>query len=198
MRCTVFLTLMALTACSNHVETSTVRSQPTSMSEYTFHQYASALTQQLLRNASANLHGGVVVVDEFTPVADGTSAISSDAAPQLGLQFQQSMQTLLSNAGFNVLSFSGAGSLISTGHDSIRVSEPTTYPATVKVDYVLSGTVTPQQHAYIVNSQLVDIATQHIVAAATAEIPLNVFWSRDQVQLRNGRLYRIDLQGAGQ
>jgi hypothetical protein len=194
MRRIVLLTLSALAACSSQPDTTPIKAAPAAaMSEYTLHEYAGNLTMQLLQNASVPLRGGAVVVGEFTALHDNSAPLSSDATPELGLQLQQSMQTLLSAAGFQVISFAGHGSLVTGSDNRMTIKPGKELPRSIKVDYVLNGTLTTQQHAYIVNTQLVDIATHHVVAAATSEIPLNVFWGRDQVQLRNGRLYRVEL-----
>ncbi|QBL09931.1 hypothetical protein E0Z06_10540 [Rheinheimera sp. D18] len=188
MRYIVFLTLSALVACSNQPDTKTMKAGYSPiMSEYTLHDYAGDLAMQLLKNSTNNLHDGSIIVEEFTSLQDKHIALSSDITPQLGRQLQQSMQTLLSNAGFQVVSIDSVNNLVSNHHNNMN--------SAVTVNYILHGSLTNQQHAYIVNAKLIDLATQRIVAAASTEIPLNVFWSREQVQLRNGHLYRIESQG---
>ena len=57
---------------------------------------------------------------------------------------------------------------------------------------MITGTLTRQQHAYIVNARLVDAADQRIVSAASTEIPINVMWGSEKVQQRGGMIYRSE------
>ena len=153
---------------------------------------------QMLRNAPAELHRGRVVIGNFSPIDNTSVNSSSDITPQLGQQLRHSMQTLLTQAGFQVVTLEGNRTLHLADDYSLSFGQDNTPPDDIRVDYILNGSVTMQQHAYLVNTKLVDISRHHIAAAATAEIPLNVFWSRERVQMRNGRLYRLEFEGARQ
>jgi len=60
------------------------------------------------------------------------------------------------------------------------------------IDFIITGTLTKQQHAYIVNARLVNLQDQRIVSAATTEIPDNVMWSHEKIKQRGSQLYRSE------
>jgi hypothetical protein len=52
--------------------------------------------------------------------------------------------------------------------------------------------MTEQQHAYLVNARLTSLIDGLVMSAATIEIPKNVMWTTEKVQMRNGVIYRTD------
>lgn len=201
MRYVLFISLAWLAGCSQQMASSvrpgvTERVQNSPMSAYTLDDYASSLTMQLLHSSPSVINRGKVVIGNFSPADSLANSVSTDSAPHLGKQLQLSMQNLLTQAGFEVISLDGRAGLQLQNDNSVILTPVTSTPSHLNTDYLLSGVMTAQQHAYLVNVKLVNVSRQSIAAAATAEIPLNVFWSREQVQMRNGRLYRIELEGA--
>jgi hypothetical protein len=60
------------------------------------------------------------------------------------------------------------------------------------IDLIITGTVTRQQHAYIVNARMVNISNKQVLSAGSTEIPINVMWGNEKIQQRDGSLYRSE------
>jgi TolB-like protein len=167
-----------------------------SLSEYHLHDYAGSIVMQLMTNAPTNLIRGRVIVGDFTASNSSGLPDTSESAQQLNEQMRHSMETLLTQTGFQVVTLDGNRTLQFDKHHRLSLGEIRNPPDSLNVDFILNGSFTVQQHAYLVNTKLVNISGQHIVAAATAEIPKNAFWGQGKVQARDGRLYRVELEGA--
>ena len=76
--------------------------------------------------------------------------------------------------------------------DSVLSRDVNTLRQHQNIDFVITGTLTRQQHAYIVNARLVNTKDLRIVSAASTEIPINVMWGAEKVQQRDGQLYRSE------
>ena len=60
------------------------------------------------------------------------------------------------------------------------------------IDFVITGTLTRQEHAYIVNARMVNMQTNQVVSAGSTEIPINVMWSNEKIQQRGDFIYRSE------
>ncbi|GAB2915818.1 FlgO family outer membrane protein [Rheinheimera gaetbuli] len=148
---------------------------------------------QLLQSTPDSIPRGRVLIGDFSSAENVEHVLSNDATAPIRKQLQHSMLTLLTQAGFDVIALDGKSSVALNSDNSIKITPNTHMQDKLYVDYILTGTLIAQQHAYLVNTKLVSVAQHSVAAAATSEIPLNVLWSREQVQLKNGRLHRIEL-----
>lgn len=160
------------------------------MAPYSLHQYAGDIVMQMLQSTATLPRGSTVAVATYVLANDLDQKVSADITPELGLQLQESLMTLLTQSGFNVVEIRWDDSILQTSEAELVLSRAATNRQSVQADYLLTGTMLPQQHAYFVNSRLINTRLSQVVGAATTEIPLNVFWNRDTVQLRAGKLYR--------
>lgn len=192
MRLVLAIMSLSLVSCASQVkQTEPLLAAPVpfeqlpqrQMAAYPLHQYVGDIVMQMLEQSSGIVQGSKVHVINFSSVSSGQS-FSEDISPQLGAQLQQSLMTYLAHSGFDVVNANFLAPNVTALQYSAAAEQNNL------ADFALQGTVLPQQHAYIVNSRLIDTRNNKIVAAATTEIPRNVFWSRDSVQLRNGKLYR--------
>lgn len=197
MRTVLALVGFTLVGCSSQTEPNAnhdlniKRLAQHQMASYPLHQYAGDIVMQMLTPAAGIAKGARVAVGTYVFAGDVAAAFEQDIAPDLGLQLQESLMTLLTQSGFRVIELRLADGINLTADAELLLNRQT-MPAQdlLQVDYLLTGTVVPQQHAFIVNSRLIVAQHRQTVAAATTEIPRNVMWSRDSVQLRDGKLYR--------
>lgn len=160
------------------------------MAPYSLHQYAGDIVMQMLQSTAQLPRGSTVAVATYVLANNLHQKVNTDITPELGLQLQESIMTLLTQSGFNVIEIRRDSSIVQTADAELMLSREASNRQSVQADYILTGTMLPQQHAYIVNSRLINTRFDQVMAAATTEIPLNVFWSRDSIQLRAGKLYR--------
>uniref|UniRef100_A0A486XWE7 FlgO domain-containing protein n=1 Tax=Rheinheimera sp. BAL341 TaxID=1708203 RepID=A0A486XWE7_9GAMM len=197
MRTLLALLGVSLVGCSNTLlnsgenESKIQRVEQGQMAAYPLHQYAGDIVMQMLQYAPGIRRGAKVAVGTYVSASNLSEAFEQDMVPAIGLQLQESLMTLLTQSGFSVVELRLAdGISLAAEGEFLLTRQAMPAKGSVRADYLLSGTVIAQQHAFIVNSRLVDAQQNQIVAAATTEIPRNVMWSRDSVQLRNGKLYR--------
>ncbi len=162
------------------------------LSPNTIHTYAQAMTQQLVQSMGELQPSATIAVGTFLP-PDTLSHQVGSAEHLVALQMQESLYTTLTQLGFELVDFrlrQGIG--IEAGQDAMLTRSLDKLASNQQIDYFLTGTISTQQDAYIVNARLVDNRQNTIIAAATELLPVNLMWSTDKVQRRQGALYRSE------
>ncbi|MBZ9610185.1 FlgO family outer membrane protein [Rheinheimera maricola] len=199
MQIMIGLLALILAGCATAIDSGLSESSTTSaprpmlpegIAPYSVHQYAGDIVMQMLQSTASLPRGSTVAVATYVLANNLQQKVSADIAPELGLQLQESIMTLLTQSGFDVVEIRWDENIMQTSEAELVLSREAHNRQNVQADYLLTGTMLPQQHAYFVNTRLINTRLSQVVAAATTEIPLNVFWSRGTVQLRAGKLYR--------
>lgn len=153
--------------------------------------YTERLAEQLLADLPVLPHGSMTAVtftDSATLQPDNTNV----RLRHLGLQLQESMLTVASQLGYQVTEFRAGQALqLHAQHDSLLTRQLSELANQQSVRYVIAGTLSQHEDFTIVNARLVDTETNRVLAAAADQIPTAVLGSAEQVQLRQGRMYRI-------
>lgn len=156
------------------------------------HYYVTRLAQQLF-DTTLNINmNSSIAVGTILPVQQ----ISGNNLPvygAYGLQIQESLMTLSTQAGLNVIDFKAMPMIkVGENYDIMHSRELTELDTQVQADYYLTGTYSEQENSLVVNIRLVDIPTKKILAAATDYIPVNTMWSRTKVNVRDNIIYRSE------
>ena len=137
------------------------------------HYYVTRLAQQLFDTTSSINLNSSIAVGTILPVQQ----ISGKNLPvhgAYGLQIQESLMTLSTQAGLNVVDFKAMPNIkVGENYDIMHSREITELNTRVQADYYLTGTYSEQENSLVVNIRLVDIPTQKILAADTDYIPVN-------------------------
>jgi TolB-like protein len=154
------------------------------------HYYVTRLAQQLFDTSSNIDLNRAIAVGTILPVQH-TSGNKLPMYGAYGLQIQESLMTLSTQAGLHVVDFK-AMPMIKVGEnfDMMLSRELAELSTLVKADYYLTGTYSEQENSLVVNIRLVDIPSKQILAAATDYIPVNTMWSRSKVNVRDQIIYR--------
>jgi hypothetical protein len=111
----------------------------------------------------------------------------------LSLQIQESLLTQFTQLGYHTVEYRlGNNLILAQNADSILSRDLSKLRNRQNIDLVITGTVTRQQHAYIVNARLVNIENKQVLSAGSTEIPINVMWGNEKIQQRDGSLYRSE------
>jgi TolB-like protein len=154
------------------------------------HFYVEQLTRQLLATANN--------IDLKKSIAVGTILPSSlktgnnlPANPQFGLQIQESLLTLATQAGLSVVEYKTMGSIkMGNQFDAMLSRDIDTLNSQVQADYFLTGTYTVMEQSTVVNLRLIEVPSNKVIAAATDYIPADVMWSKTKVTLKDEHIYR--------
>ena len=200
-------TLMYLSSClfllagCTGLSSSTLfsQSQPLASSEATdraplaekpIHYYVTRLAQQLFDTSSNINLNRAIAVGTILPVQH-TSGNKLPLYGAYGLQIQESLMTLSTQAGLDVIDFKAMPMIkVGENYDIMLTRELDELDSAVQVDYFLTGTYSEQENSLVVNIRLVDIRSKKILAAATDYIPVNTMWSRSKVNIKNQIIYR--------
>lgn len=196
MRLLVYFVFLVLVGCSltEEQQKTPPRETPKSpMAPYTVHQYVTDLSSQLSRIQGPYKGNARIAVTSFY-MADGLGTkLAQDQGSGLSQQIQESLLTQFTQLGFHTIEYRLENTLnLQSTADSVLSRDIKTLRQRQNIDFVITGTLTRQQHAYIVNARLVNTKDQRVVSAASTEIPINVMWGAEKVQQRNGQLYRSE------
>ncbi|RXF06897.1 hypothetical protein D9981_00735 [Pseudoalteromonas phenolica O-BC30] len=81
---------------------------------------------------------------------------------------------------------------VSEHHEDMLTRDLNNLRARQNIDYVILGTITRQEHANMINARLVNVLNGQVISAGFAEVPINVMWTDEKVQMRNDKLYRAE------
>lgn len=196
MRLLLSLSLFALTACTLTEEPQPVvptTAPKASMAPYTVDQYVGNLTTGLSQIQGPFKSNARIAVTSFYMADALNTELAGDQATGLSQQVQESLLTQFTQLGYYTIEYRLENNLtLNESADSILSRDITKLRQRQNIDFVITGTLMRQQHAYIVNARLVNLQDQRIVSAASTEIPINVMWADEKVQQRGGMLYRSE------
>jgi TolB-like protein len=196
MRLLLPLLLVNLAACSliPQPEPSVSTNAPkAAMAPYTVNDYINNLTVQLSHIKEPLSNNTRIGVSSFYFADALDSKLMTEQASGLSQQIQESLLTQMTQLGYNTVEYRLANNLnLSTNADSVLSRDLTQLRKRQNIDLIVTGTVTRQQHAYIVNARLVNINNKQVLSAGSTEIPINVMWGDEKIQQRDGYLYRSE------
>jgi TolB-like protein len=180
---------LAFNTEQNQTTQSQINPQSTNKPQY-MHFYVEQLTRQLLATANN--------IDLKKSIAVGTILPSSlksgnnlPANPEFGLQVQESLLTLATQAGLNVVEYKTRGTIkIGNQYDAMLSRDIDSLNTQVKADYFLTGTYTVMEQSTMVNLRLIEVPSNKVIAAATDYIPADAMWSATKVTLKDEHIYR--------
>jgi TolB-like protein len=180
---------LAFNTEQNQTTQSQINPQSTDKPQY-MHFYVEQLTRQLLATANK--------IDLKKSIAVGTILPSSlktgnnlPANPQFGLQIQESLLTLATQAGLSVVEYKTMGSIkMGNQFDAMLSRDIDTLNSQVQADYFLTGTYTVMEQSTVVNLRLIEVPSNKVIAAATDYIPADAMWSATKVTLKDEHIYR--------
>ncbi|BBN81053.1 hypothetical protein PA25_10380 [Pseudoalteromonas sp. A25] len=197
MRLFLFLLCIGLTGCQSFVGGSKQHplyvTPEKKMAPYTVHQYVSDLSIQLSNISGVRKRNARIAVMSFFKAEGLGETLASQQASGLSQQIQESLLTQFTQLGYHTVEhrlenqltlLDNADNMLSRNIANLRERQ--------NLDFVVAGSLTQQQHAYIVNARLIDMRSGRVVSAATTEIPVNVMWSDEKVQQRDGLIYRTE------
>ncbi|XQF90629.1 FlgO family outer membrane protein [Pseudoalteromonas espejiana] len=163
------------------------------MAPYTVNEYVVNLTSQLGQvNGALNANARIGVSSFYYADALDTKLVTGQASG-LSLQIQESLLTQFTQLGYHTVEYRlGNNLILAQNADSILSRDLSKLRNRQNIDLVITGTVTRQQHAYIVNARLVNIENKQVLSAGSTEIPINVMWGNEKIQQRDGSLYRSE------
>lgn len=196
MRLLLPLLLVNLAACSliPQPEPSVSTNAPkAAMAPYTVNDYINNLTVQLSHIKEPLSNNTRIGVSSFYFADALDSKLMTEQASGLSQQIQESLLTQMTQLGYNTVEYRLANNLnLSTNADSVLSRDLAQLRKRQNIDLIVTGTVTRQQHAYIVNARLVNINNKQVLSAGSTEIPINVMWGDEKIQQRDGYLYRSE------
>ncbi|NMR25714.1 hypothetical protein HH219_09280 [Pseudoalteromonas sp. NEC-BIFX-2020_015] len=196
MRLLLCFLLLSLTACSLTPEKPPARSTvvtKSAMAPFTVHQYVGDLSAQLSHIKGPFKSSARIAVTSFY-FADGLdSELAQGPGDGLSQQIQESLLTQFTQLGYNIIEYRLENNLnLSPIADGMLSRDITKLRKRQNIDFVITGTLTRQQHAYIVNARMVNTHDSAVVSAASTEIPINVMWGDEKIQQRDGFIYRSE------
>jgi TolB-like protein len=193
----LMMTALSLTGCS-HLYPNSMQTAPTSdvsasdnsnQRKY-MHFYVEQLTRQLLSTANPIDVKKSIAVGTILPT-DLKSGKDLPTNPQLGLQIQESLLTLMTQAGLSVIEYKTMPAIkIETQYDAMLSRDIDYLNNQVKAEYFLTGTYTMMEQSTMVNLRLIEVPSNRVIAAATDYIPSDVMWSQTKVRLKDNQIYR--------
>ena len=109
----------------------------------------------------------------------------------LGHQLEQGMMTEASRRGIVTQEFKLSNDImINDLSDRVLTRDVEKLGGLESIDFYITGTLVYQQEGAIVNARIVNARNKDVVAAATRFFPAELFWQREQVTTRDGRIYR--------
>ena len=177
------------------------------LSEHGVHHYVSKLAKQLFGSndamniktlgvnkaqAETNLNHKRIAIGTFLPVERLEKDLNDVSELQLGLQVQESLQSLLVQLGFQVVEFKLTNDIyLRNDQDKVLSRSLQDLESAHQVEYYVSGTLLRQEDAYVVNAKVINVKSKQVLAAATEYIPDNALWSSTKVKMKRDKLYRV-------
>ncbi|MBE0360300.1 MULTISPECIES: FlgO family outer membrane protein [Pseudoalteromonas] len=196
MRLLLPLLFVNLTACSLTPEPEpsiSTDAAKAAMAPYTVNQYVNNLSIQLSHIKEPYKSTAFIAVTSFYLADALDSKLADGQGAGLSQQIQESLITQFTQLGYNTIEYRLENSLnLSSNADSILSRDISRLQQRQNIDFVITGTLTRQQHAYIANARMVNVKTGHVVSAATTEIPINVMWGNEKIQQRGDYIYRSE------
>jgi len=162
------------------------------MAPYTVNQYVNSLSAQLSHIKEPFKSTASIAVSFY--LADALdSHVAQGQGAGLSQQIQESLITQFTQLGYNTVEYRLENQLnLSASADSVLSRNTGNLKQRQIIDFVITGTLTRQEHAYIVNARMVNMQTNQVVSAGSTEIPINVMWSNEKIQQRGDYIYRSE------
>ena len=156
-------------------------------------QYVRDLSTQLSNKNGSFKSSSRIAITSFYLADDLETGLAQGQGHGLSQQIQESLITQLTQLGYNIIEYRLENNLnLSASADSMLSRDIAKLNQRQNIDYVITGTLTRQQHAYIINARMVNAQNNVITSAASTEIPINVMWSDEKIQQRGGFIYRSE------
>jgi TolB-like protein len=163
------------------------------MSSFPVYDYISDIALQLHRGEAGklrNVHIGVMSFTLATELGQETAAQQSSGLSQ---QIQESLMTQMTQLGYSIVEHRMSDTItISDQHEDMLTRDISKLRTRQNIDYVILGTITRQEHANMINARLVNVLNGQVISAAFTEVPINVMWTSEKIQMRNNKLYRSE------
>jgi len=196
MRLLLPLLLLNLAGCSLIPEPApsiSTDAPKTGMAPYTVHQYVSSLSTQLSHINEPFKSTASIAVSSFYLANALDTRLAQGQGVGLSQQIQESLITQFTQLGYNTLEYRLEGQLnLSANGDAVLSRNIDKLKQSQNIDFMITGTLTRQEHAYIVNARMVNMRTNQIISAGSTEIPINVMWGKEKIQQRGDYLYRSE------
>lgn len=109
----------------------------------------------------------------------------------LGHQLEQGMMTEASRIGIVTQEFKLSNDImINEVSDRVLTRDVDKLSGVEAVDFYITGTLVYQQEGAVVNARIINARSKEVVSAATRFFPAELFWQREQVTTRGGKIYR--------
>lgn len=163
---------LLLSACSHFQNILGYPAQEPNYRDASLHQHITELARQLFNSSNRLQFNETVAVGSFLPVED----LAGKDVPlnaTLGQQIQESLVTLSTQAGMNVIEYKTANSLkLEPNLDIMLSRDIQKINKNITIDYFLTGTYTFSLSGLVVNARLIDVIDSSVIAAATDIVPL--------------------------
>lgn len=197
-----FLTLLILSGCAAKPDTTlqlnSAADAELSPQPLTF--YTDRLAVGLFGQAATALQAvnsrPMIAVTSFLPLEQLNLSAASAEEVQLANQLAENMLSYTVQHGMQVVDIRLLQQVrLHKDHEQALGRQVAALKQQSAADAVLTGTYVVQEDALVVNARLIDVQTNQVIAAATDYIPINVFWSEQQVMKRGQHLYRHSTNG---
>ncbi|MFY8272946.1 FlgO family outer membrane protein [Pseudoalteromonas sp. SSDWG2] len=157
----------------------------------TIHQHSIRLANTMAESLRSVAPGAKVAVGTFLP----PKTLQPDSVPwqqqDIALQLQESFITIYSQMGFAVVEYRTRDHIALQNHADVMLSRNIDVLANrQEIDFYVTGTLSEQEDAYVVNVRMIDSRNNQVVAAATDYLPNTILTRADKVRLNNGQLQR--------
>jgi TolB-like protein len=163
---------LLFSGCSNLQSMLSSNEQQLNHRDTSLHQHITQLARQLFSSSNRLQFNETVAVGSFLPVED----LAGNNVPlnaTLGQQIQESLVTLSTQAGMNVIEYKTANSLkLEPNLDIMLSRDIQKVNKNITIDYFLTGTYTFSLSGLVVNARLIDVSDSSVIAAATDIVPL--------------------------
>lgn len=187
------ITVLLLCSCSSLPQGQDI-ADPAELSTASAHPpllfYTERLADQLFHKLQP-LESGAIAVTTFADVQLMAPDTSRNSSYNVALQLQESMQTVATQLGYQVSELRlNDAVLVHAGYENSLGRNVNSLVQNQQARYLITGTLTEGEEHITVNAKLIDLRSQHVVAAASSVIPVDVLWPNEQLQLRHNKLYR--------
>lgn len=163
------------------------------MSSFPLHNYTLNLANQLYQGEAGRLRNSNIAVMSFTMATDLGQKTAAQQSSGLSQQIQESLITQMTQLGYSIVEHRMSDSItVSEQHEDMLTRNLSNLRARQNIDYVILGTITRQEHANMINARLVNVLNGQVISAAFTEVPINVMWTDEKIQMRNNKLYRAE------
>jgi TolB-like protein len=155
-------------------------------------------TEQIANKLFASLtpieYGNLAVVS-FTELESLALSKANHSLNMLGLQLQESMLSVSTQRGFNVVEIRAANQVqLFKDHERLLSRDSGDISKDIDVRYMVVGTLLQGNQMTTVNARLLDLREGTVIAAVSDNVPNSVIGlNANQIQMKHNKLYRSSL-----